>query len=170
MCWWRTRTVCASLVVLLMFGAFARGESILQLHRASEPKSTKPRSPALSVTRDDEDSDGSRFVLGGKKKEQPLHVVSSKKKAAQPPIHLDEKHAKKVKLKTPKLPKKPLKTEPPKPISVQFAVEPTPMAPSATELTGATAVPAPNSLWAGLAMMAALGICRWYSARRSLGI
>src|SRR5437016_4837103 len=92
MCWWRTKVVCAAVVVLLILGAWARGESILQLHRSPEP------------------------------------------------------------------------------IAAQWPLEPTPMAPSAMELVGAQAVPAPKSLWAGLAMMAALGICRWFSARRTVDI
>lgn len=162
--WWQAKVVCASVVVLAICGTSARGESILQLHRASAAKTpAKTGKPAPSITvRDDSDFDGARFLLGGKK-EQPTPMAAGKKKAAEPPVEWDQKHAKKVKLKG--LPKKPPKPEPKHETSVQWAVAPTPMAPAAME---ATSVPAPKAMWAGLSLMSLLGICRLWTSRRGL--
>jgi len=159
-------------MVLGMAGAStARAESILKLDHAAKAKAAaKPAgnlfSPRALAAKDDSDFDRSaQFLLAGKKKEQPAPIIAAKKKKPEPPIQWDDKHSKKVQLKGLKLPKKPPKTDPVHQPSVQFEVTPTPMAPAAMEVTS---VPAPQSLWAGLTLMAALAIWRWWNSRRSL--
>lgn len=171
MCWWwRARAVWVLATAFVMgAAASARGESILQINHSSKTKTAAKTSGNSFSTRGmvaKDDSEFDRFapyLLAGKK-EQPPAVTSNKKKASQPPVEWNDKHAKKVKLKGLKLPKKPPKHEPAPPSSVQWALTPTPMAPSAMEMSAS--VPAPQSLWGGLAMMAALGLWRWWAARR----
>jgi len=147
----------------------ARAESILKLDHAAKTKAAAtPAGNKFSraiPAKDDSDLDRSaQFLLAGKKNEQPAPINATKKKKPEP-IPWDDKHAKKVNLKGLKMPKKPPKTEPVHQPSVQFAVTPTPMAPAAMVVTS---VPAPQSLWAGLSLMAALAIWRWWNSRRTL--
>ena len=171
-CWWRVSAAWVLVVIACSAGA-ARGESILQLDHGPKTKlAAKKASDAFSPrgmsARDDAYSDGyARFLLNGKKKE-PVILASSRKKPPEPVIQWDQKNAKKVKIT---LPKKPAKNQPKHEAPVQWALAPTPMAPmapAAMEIT--TAVPAPNSLWAGLAMMGVLGVWRWWAARRAMSI
>ena len=168
MCCWNARTVCLLGIVLGMAGvSTVRAESILKLDHAAKAKAAaKEFSPGSMAAKDDSDLDRyEHFSLAGKKKEQPALPAAVKKKTPEPPIQWDDKHSKNVKVKVPKLPNKPPKHEPTPPTSVQWAMAPTPMAPAAMELT---TVPAPNSLWAGLTMISALAIWRWWASRRTL--
>jgi len=168
MCWWYSKAACAWLIVFFLVGAgSARGEAILKLDRATKAKaaaksSKKVASPPAAVRDDPEPDPGSRFVFAGKKEQPATLLMSSKKKDTElPPLQWNDKHAGKVQLKVPKVPSKPVHA-PPKPKPPVWTVTPTPMAPSAMEVS---TVPAPQSFWAGLAMIAAMGAWRWFAGR-----
>src|SRR5882672_3481223 len=172
MCWWKRRAVCAWAVILVAVGAgSARAETILRLDHDSRPKAaekTKQHSFSLRAlsARDDSGFDRyAHFLLAGKKEQAPTHLVSSRKNMTEPPIHWGDKHAKKVQLKGLKVThKKPVHSDPSPDLSVQWAVPSIPMAASAVELPAS--VSAPKSLWAGVGMLATLGVWRWLAARR----
>jgi hypothetical protein len=174
MCWWKTKVVCAWVIVFVMIGAgSARGEAILRLDQESKGKAAptpakKTFSPqGMSARNESELEPYARFLLAGKKEQPSFHLASSREKTPEPPIQWDDKHAKKLKLKKLKLkiPPKPVHHEPVQnQLPVQWDLIPTPMAASATELPAS--VPAPKSIWAGLAVIGVMGACRWVSSRR----
>jgi hypothetical protein len=172
MCWCKS-ILMRGLVIGLFFASagLARGESIRRLEHAPKKAAVKPKNNSfspkgMSLGRDLEFDQHERFLLGGKKKPEPAKVVARKKKEPEPPIKWDDKHAKKVNAKGPKIkvPPKPAPKNPPRDVTVQWA---TPMAASAME--SPASVPTPKAVWAGLGMIGALGICRWLAARRVAG-
>jgi hypothetical protein len=169
MCWWKITTVRAVVMISFLVGAgVARGEVILKLeHGAKAPVKTK-KAPVSSKQNEPEFERYGSYLLGGKKEQLHLQLTTNKK-AAEPEIRWDEKHAKATGLKAPKAAAKPKGNKPQKDL---WAMEPqaasVPMAASSAQLPAgqSVAVPAPRALWAGLGMLVTMGMWRWVVQRR----
>jgi hypothetical protein len=148
----------------------ARGEAVLRLdhpaNKSAAKKSKKKFSPPAKALRDDRELDTfAAYLLGGKRDEPKVAVVTHKKKPATG-VEWGDQHAHNIHLKHPKSAHK---APPSRPLLVSNQIDSTlppviPMAPLSMEMP--SSVPAPKTLWAGLGMLAVMGCWRWFVARR----
>jgi hypothetical protein len=169
MCWWKSLSVCVGVVVFsLCLTGSAGAEAILRPDHGAKGKDTN-KIPLSTRAGTDERSWS--YLLIERRPEVDLPALENKKKVSDPPIHWDSKHAKKLKVKAPKLPHKtPHFLSPPQtPHQAPLVTAQVDVPMAASSMVTTSSVPAPSALWAGLGMFAAMGAWKCF-ARRPMGM